>query len=132
MPTPHPTGTSRKVCRASRAHPARHFQHVGKLVGVVARDGHIDLHRHAQFFQIPQAPQGVIKCSRDASKGIVGSGVRSVQTDGDAAHAGIHDLVGYFLGHQSSIGCQGDAQPTLTPIAGQCKDVLAKKRFATA
>ena len=111
---------------------ARHFQHGGKLVGVVARDGHVDLHRHAQLFQISQAAQGLIKCSRDASKGIVGSGVRSVQTDGDAAHAGIHDLVGYFLGHQRSIGRQGYAQPAIAPIAGQFKNVASKKRFATA
>jgi hypothetical protein len=90
------------------------------------------LHGHAKLFQISQAAHGLIKCSRDAAKGIVGSGVRSVQTDGDAAHAGIHNLVGYFLGNQSSIRGQGYAQTTIASIAGQFKDVATKKRFATA
>ena len=37
----------------------RHFQHSGKLVGVMPRDGHVDLHGHAEVFQISQAAQGL-------------------------------------------------------------------------
>jgi hypothetical protein len=62
----------------------------------------------------------------------VGGGVRSVQADGDAAHAGIHDLTGDFLVDQSSIGSQRHAQSALARVTGQFKNVGTKKRLATA
>ena len=61
------------------AQTAHHVQHVRQFNGIVARDRHIDLHRHAELFQILEAVNGRVEGSGNSAEGVVGFGIGAVQ-----------------------------------------------------
>ncbi len=72
-------------------------------MSVVPRDGRIDLHRHAEIFEIAEPGQGRVECARDVAKLVVRGRVHAVETDGHALHAAVDNLARDFLGNQCSI-----------------------------
>ena len=63
------------------AEVAHQFQHLGQLGGIVPGDGHVDLHRHAQLFEIPEAVDGGVEGAGNSAEAVVGVGIGAVQRD---------------------------------------------------
>ncbi len=106
------------------------FQHVGQFDGIVLGDRHVDLHRHAELFQILEAVDGRVEGSGNSAEGVVGLGIGAVQGDGDALDAGVDNLLRHFLGDQGAVGGQGDAQTFVGGILRELEDIRAIERFA--
>ena len=102
---------------------SREIEHLWKLMGVVAGDGGVDLHGHAQILQIAEASNGGIECAGNAAESVVGQGVGAIQADGHAPHAAIDDHAGNLLGHQRAVCGQRDAQTLVRAIACQLENV---------
>ena len=101
-------------------------------MGIVAGDGGVDLHRHAQIFQISETGNGGIECAGNAAESIVSERIRAVEADGDALHAAIDDHARDMLGHQRAIGGQRHAQTFVRAITRQLENIRTEERLATA
>ncbi len=115
-----------------RSERLRQFEHLRKLMGIVAGDGGVDLHRHAQILQIAEAGNGGIEGSGNAAETIVGKRIRAVQADGHALHAAIDDHARDVLGHQRAIRGQRHPQTLVRAITRQLKNIRTEERFAAA
>ena len=51
-----------------RSQRLRQFEHLRKLMGIVAGDGGVDLYRHAQILQIPETGNGGIEGAGNAAE----------------------------------------------------------------
>ena len=85
---------------------ANQVKHGGQLFGVVPRDRHIDLHRHADLFEIAKAVNGGIEGARNSAEGVMRFRIYAIQADRDALYPRVHDLAGDFFRHQGSVGGQ--------------------------
>ena len=101
-------------------------------MGIVAGDGGVDLHRHAEILQIVETGDGGIECAWDPAECIVSKRVSAVQANRNPADSAIDDLLRNLPGNQRAIRGQRDAQALVCAVARQLKNVLAEERLATA
>ena len=110
----------------------RQFEHLRKLMGIVAGDRRVDLHRHAQIFQIAETGDGGIECAGNAAESIVSQRIGAVQADGNALHAAVDDLLRDLFRDQRAIRGQRHAQAFVRAITRQLENIRTEERFATA
>ena len=99
---------------------------------IVAGDGRVDLHRHAQVLQIAETGNGGIERARNAAERVVGKRIGAVEADGNALYAAVDDLLRDMLCDQRSVGCQRHAQAFVRAISRQLENIGAEKWLTAA
>ena len=99
---------------------------------VVTSDRGINLHRHAEFFEIAEAGNRRIECSRNSTESVMSLRISAVQTYRDPLDAAIDNLLGYLPGNQSAIRGQRHPQAFIRAITRQLKNIRPEQRFAAA
>src|ERR1035438_4902968 len=115
-----------------RSNRLRQLEDLRKLISVVTRDRGIDLHRHAEIFQITEAGNGGVECTWNAAKSIMRQRISSVQADGNALDAVVNDFARHLLSNQCAICGQRDAQTLVCSTTRQLENIRAEKRLTAA
>ncbi len=100
-------------------------------MGVVAGDGGVDLHRHAERFQVAEAGDGRVEGSgmpRNVSWVMASEPSRLMKR----AARRYRDHARDMLGDQRAVGGESDAQAFVSAVARQLKNVRAEQWFAAA
>jgi len=99
---------------------------------VVAGDRGVDLHRHAESFDVSKSGDRGLEGARNAAEPVVGGCIDAVKTDSHTFYTTGDDLVRDFFGDQGSIGGQRNAKTFVRAILRQLKNIFSEKGLATA
>ena len=114
---------------AEAFHQLSHHRH---LMHVMPGNRGVDLHRHADFFQISKTLQRGFKRAGDAAKRVMCRSAGSVKADRNAADSRFYDLARDFRTDPGAVSGQSHAQPAVRRVTRELEDVFSKERFATA
>jgi hypothetical protein len=101
-------------------------------MSIVAGDGGVDLHRHAQTLQIAETGNGGIERARNPAEGIMSSRIGAIEADGHALYAAVDDHARNVLGHQRAVCRQRNSKTLVRAIARQLENIGTEEWFAPA